>query len=313
VHEKPSGTVCLAPGAFGDGRRQITGLHSRRPDDRLGRVRPRRLGVDILHRDDVVGDVGDHGTGDDVDARLLELRAGVRAELAAECGQNFLDSVDEGDRDVARVDVRERAGEIAVREIPDLAGQFDTRRACTDDDEAQQLLASGRIGCQVRSFVAAQDLLTQSDRVVDGLECERAVLELVAAEVRLRGTRGDDETTEADGVVLPGTDVGDLVSVGIDIDDASETHVGRLVLREDASDRRGDLARREHSGGGLIEQRLKEVFGGAGDQRERHTGLAQRLGGGQCSESRSHDDDVVRLHSTFLFGSSLSLYEELPP
>ena len=53
---------------------------------------------------------------------------------------------------------------------------------------------------------------------------------------------------------------------------------------------------RQHAGRDLIEQRLKQVLGGRGDQHGLHIGLGELLGGGEATEARTDDDDIRGAH-----------------
>ena len=58
-------------------------------------------------------------------------------------------------------------------------------------------------------------------------------------------------------------------------------------------DRRGDLPRREHAGGDLVEQRLEEVVVAAVDQRDVHRHVGESPDGQEAAEAPADDDHLV--------------------
>ena len=147
-------------------------------------------------------------------------------------------------------------------------------------------------------FEATQDLFTQDLGILDGLELVGDLFELVMTEVRLGGTGGCDERAVSESVAGARSLVDDGVLFGVDLDDATETHVGVGVLLQDRADGRSNFACRQNARRHLVEQRLEEVLGGGGDEDERRLGLREGLGRGEGSESRTDDDYLSLLVSS---------------
>ncbi len=136
----------------------------------------------------------------------------------------------------------EGALEGVVRELGDLAGHLHAGRTGADDDEGQQLLAPTGVTGPLGLLERTEDAAAQLQRVVDRLHARRELGEMVVAEVRLPGTRGDDQR------VVRG-DVGVAEQLRphgflrkVDMGGLAEQHLGVLLLAQDHPGGRRDLA-----------------------------------------------------------------------
>ena len=148
------------------------------------------------------------------------------------------------------------------------------------------------VGRELGHLEGAEDPPSKLQRVVDRLHARRVPGELVVAEVGLRDAAGHDQAVVGDL---------DLVEVGGGggVDDAAVEieagHLGQLdsnvaVLAHDVAQRLGDLSRRQHSRGDLVQQGLEEVVVAAVDQRHVDGSVPEGADGGQATESPSDND-----------------------
>ena len=75
--------------------------------------------------------------------------------------------------------------------------------------------------------------------------------------------------------------------------DIAEQHLGVLLLAQDHPGGGRDLALGDDAGRHLVQQRLEQVVGGAGDQLDVDVGALELLCGGQAAEAGADDDDLV--------------------
>jgi hypothetical protein len=117
--------------------------------------------------------------------------------------------------------------------------------------------------------------------------------ELVAAEVRLRRTCGDDQAVVRE---LPGTveqPAFDEAALEVDALDRREDDLGVALMAKDVQERRRDVSLRQHSRRDLIEQRLEEMVRLPVDDRDVDRSSPQRLRGGQAAEAAPYDHGLV--------------------
>ena len=174
-----------------------------------------------------------------------------------------------------------------------MPGHFDAGGAGTDDGEGQQLLAALGVAGPLGLLEGAQDSAAQLERVVDRLHARREFGEVVVAEVRLAGAGGDDEGVVG-GFVGVAEQLGhDSLFGQVDVGDVAEQHLDVALFAQDDAGGRGDLALRDDPGRHLVQQRLEQVVGGAGDQLDVDVGVLQLLCRVQTAESGSDDDDLM--------------------
>ena len=162
-----------------------------------------------------------------------------------------------------------------------------------DDDEGHQPLdLLGRAG-ELGPLEGAEDAAAQLERVVDGLHPGGEPGEVVVAEVALPRARGDDERVVGrDGLAVEDAR-GDGAGLEVDRGDVAQQDPGVVLAAQHLAGRRRDLALGEDAGGDLVEQRLEEVVGGLGDERDVHVRPAQGLGAEEPTEPGPDDDDAV--------------------
>ncbi len=148
--------------------------------------------------------------------------------------------------------------------------KLDPGRAGADDDDREPLLPLGGVVLDGRHLEGAEDPPAQLEGVVDRLHSGRVAGELVVAEVRLVHPGGDDQAVVGD---LEVPEMGGRGGVHDPLLEIEPRHLGQLdadvlVAPDDVTQRRGDLPRREHAGGDLVQQRLEQVVVASIDQRD---------------------------------------------
>ena len=151
----------------------------------------------------------------------------------------------------------------------------------------------GRAG-QLGELEGAEDAPAQLEGVVDRLHPGRVAGELVVAEPRLPGARGDEQAVVGGHALAAEHRRGDGARLEVDVGDGAEHDPGVLLAGEHLAGARGDLALGEDAGRHLVEQRLEEVVRGRGDEGDLDVLAApERLRAEEASEARTDDDDSV--------------------
>lgn len=192
----------------------------------------------------------------------------------------------------------------------DLPGHLDTGRTGTDDGEGEQLGAAVRVARPFRLLESAQDPAPQLQGVVDGLHAWGEFGELVVAEVGLPGAGRDDQAVVRALVGVAEQLRDDDLAGQIDVRDIAQQHLHVALLAQDDAGGRRDLALGDDAGRHLVQQRLEEVVGGAGDQLDVDVGMLELLCRREPAEPRSDDHDAMpltRFSCGFLFGAHVSL------
>lgn len=178
----------------------------------------------------------------------------------------------------------ERALERVGRQFRDLAGHFDAGGARPDHGEGQQLGPSFRIAGPLGLFERAQDPPAHLERVVDGLHARRELGEMVVAEIRLACAGGDNQSVVRSFVGVA-EQVGDDELAGqVDVGDVTEQHLHVALPAQHHPGGWGDVALGHDAGGHLVQQRLEEVVGGAGDQFDVDIGVLELFRRVQAAE-----------------------------
>ena len=155
------------------------------------------------------------------------------------------------------------------------------------------LLAPLRIAGPFGLLEGAQNPAPQLERVVDRLHAGRELGEMVVAEVRLAGAGGDDQGVVGGFVAVAEQLRDDDLVREIDVGDVAEQHLDVALLAQHHPGGGGDFTLGDDPGGHLVQQRLKQVMGGAGDQLDVDVGALEFLCRVESAESRSDDDDSV--------------------
>ena len=289
-----SGTVEFDAGLVGEVAAERAGRNAGRPHLACGFDTPHGA-VGVLDRDAVAVDVGDHGVELDLHAHLLQPVLRLLAELLTHRRQHRGRGVEQDHPCLRRIDMAERTFEGVVGQFGDLPGHFDTGRPRADDDEGEQLLAAGRVAGPLRLFESAQDPAAQLEGVVDGLHAGSPFGEVVVSEVRLARAGSHDQAVERGDVGVAQQLRANRLGLQVDPRHVAEENLRVLLLAQDHPGRRRDLALRDDAGRDLVQQRLKQVVGGARDHLDVDVGVLQPLGGGQSTETRSDDDHLVAI------------------
>jgi hypothetical protein len=212
-----------------------------------------------------------------------------------ERGQDARAGLEQHDARVGGVDGAEVAREHEAAKLSERAGELDARRAAADHDEREQALALvlvvGALGPLERDEHAAPHL----DGVGERLEPRRVRLPVVVAEVARVGAGRDDDVVVRH--VLAALDAHDLLRE-VHRGHRPQEHLSVVLPRQDGTDGRGDVRRRQARARDLVEQRLEEVMIGAVDERDPHVvaRMEEGFGGRQAPEPSAYDHDVWRAH-----------------
>ncbi len=231
--------------------------------------------------------------------------AAICRELVAERGERLLAPVDQHHPDRRRVEAPELALQAARRQLADLAGQLDTRRAGADDDDGEPALALGRRRRRSRpsrrrrrSAGAAPARRRWSSCPVRTGPARRARSTTGSPRRRRsgcrRGARGRRGAPALVAWTTRRSRSKPVTSASLDADVA--------VLPDHVADRRGDLARRQHAGRHLVEQRLEQVVVAPVDQRHVDRHVPEQPRGEEAAEAPADDH-----HAMALFASRCSL------
>ena len=238
-------------------------------------------------------DVDDLGAEPHLDAHLGEAADRAVAELLAERAEHRGSRVEQDDAGLGGVDAPEVALEGAPRQLGDLTGHLDARRAGADDDEGHQPLDLGRGRRELGELERAEDAPAQLERVVDRLHARGVARELVVAEVGLSRAGRDDEGVVGRDALAPDRGVGDGARLEVDVGDLAEQHRGVLLPAQHLTRRGRDLALGEDAGRDLVEQGLEEVVRRAGDEGDIDVGALQPLRAEEAAEAGTDDHHPV--------------------
>ena len=180
-----------------------------------------------------------------------------------------------------------------VGQFGDLPGHLHAGGPGADDGERQQLPAPLRIVGPLGRLERAQDAAAQLQRVVDGFHAGGELGELVVAEVGLPGAGGHDQAVVGGVVGMTEQVRHDDLAGQVDMRDIAEQHLDVALPAQDDAGGRGDLAFGDDAGRNLVQQRLEEVMGGAGDQLDVDVGPFEFFRRVQPAESRSDHHDPV--------------------
>jgi hypothetical protein len=171
---------------------------------------------------------------------------------------------------------------------PSCAPSAEAATPAAHDDERQPLGTRRRIGLALGGLERGKDPTADRQRIVHRLEPRRILLQRVVAEVRVGGTRRDDQIVVADRLRAR------LHAPRGDVDAGHLFHPhGDVGLpAHDVPQRRCDVRARKRGAGDLIQQRLEHVVVGAVDQRHAHRCVRQPARGFQATEAATEDHHV---------------------
>lgn len=162
------------------------------PDDRARVDAPDTVGV--LDDVDAGGvDVGRADGGLDIDAEVLQGRAGIALQGRGERAEDRGCRVEQQDPGAGGVDGAELGGQDPVGEDADLAGELHAGGPGSDDREREPCVAlGGRVGL-FGHLERAEHVAAQPVGVIEGLHARGEALPFVVSEVGVGGSRGDDQ------------------------------------------------------------------------------------------------------------------------
>ena len=192
IHLHPAGPIDLAAALLREQLAERRCTHPGCPD--LAPTRDASLvAVGINDVDTGVIDPDDLRIELDVDADLPQLIAGGCRELVPESAEYSWCGIKQNDLRLGGVDAAEIPAQRTVRQLADLTCHLDPGRSGAHDDESQPLLLLLRVLAQLSQLEAPEDAASQLQCVIDALHAGSKLGELIIAEVRLTGTRRNDQ------------------------------------------------------------------------------------------------------------------------
>lgn len=123
--------------------------------------------------------------------------AGVFALVFGEGGEEAVLGLDEGDGLAFGIEMAEVAGEIALNEVGEGSGEFDSSGAASDDDDGGEFTAVGFFAA-FGEFEVLEDVLTDAEGVLCAFELVDMLLPVVISEEAGFYAGGDDEVVVGD-------------------------------------------------------------------------------------------------------------------
>jgi hypothetical protein len=209
--------------------------------------------------------------------------------------ESLVAAVEEQDPRVAGVESPVLMVERVRRELPDLPGELDPGRPCTDQGEGEPLASLIGVAAALRHLEGAEDALADLECVSDGLHPRRVGGELVVTEVGLLHPRSEHEVVVGN---LDPRAVGalsqDPATLDVDRHCLGQETVDVLVPPKDPAQGDRHLSFRQHAGCHLVEQGLEEVVRRPVDQHDLGIGVPERPRGEEACEAAPHDHDTPR-------------------
>ena len=208
--------------------------------------------------------------------------------------QRLVARVEQHHPDLAGIDPPEAGAERALGELADLSGDLDAGRTGADDRHRQPARPLLGILAELGHLQRLQQPPPQAERIGEGLHAGRVGGQLVVAEVREPGARGDDQAVVRNGdrraVRALGTNHPRLQ---VEAGDLGQHHRRVALVPQDVPQRRGDLPFGEDACRDLVEQRLEQVVGLAIDEGDVDRRPAERARREQAAEASAHDHHPV--------------------
>ena len=213
--------------------------------------------------------------------RLLREILGERAEYA-------IAGLDERDARFGGVDLAEVVLKTVVGDLRQRAGELHAGRPAADDREVEQRAADFRIVFGLCLLERRIDATADISGVFDRFEARRVLGPFIAAKVAVARPGGDDEIIVMN-VALRRVDA---LQVEIEADHLGEHHLAVRVAREDPTERRRDVRRRQTAGCHLVEERLKEMEVAPIDKHDVDRRALERFDRVQPGEPAPDNDDA---------------------
>lgn len=159
------------------GQRRV-GLDARGPHDGVG------VDLEAVLQHDVAVDAGVHGGREvDLDTAALKVLLAPLAELRPDLGEDLVGGVDQDEAHVLALHVGVVLGRVAGH-VLDLADRLGAGEATTHEDEGQRLAADVLVGRGVGLVQLLQDVVAQSDGLLDALHADALLGEAGIGKVR---------------------------------------------------------------------------------------------------------------------------------
>ena len=177
---------------------------------------------------------------------------------------------------------------VELGDVADGAGQLDAGGPAADDDEVERRVPAVLDHLPLGQLEGQQDAAANLDGVFDGFEAGSERRPLVVAEVGVGGAGGEDEVVVRElGAAEPRVT---WRAADVDADDLVHEHLGVLLVAQDGADGLGDVGRREHGQGHLVEERLKDVVVAAVDDRDVDGEPCEAVGGVDAGKAAADND-----------------------
>ena len=176
-------------------------------------------------------------------------------------------------------------------QLADLTGQFDPGGPGPDHHDGQPTLFLDGVGHQLGHLEGTEDAAPELEGVVEGLHPGSEEGELVVPEVGLGHPGGHDQAVVG---ILDRHPAGhggvDDPALEVEAGHLGQLHPHVLLPAHDVPQGRGDLARRQHPGGRLVEEGLEEMVIAAVDQCHVDRFASEEAGGRKAPEPAADDD-----------------------
>ena len=190
-----------------------------------------------------------------------------------------------------RIDGAEVSCQRLACQFGDGPGHLDPGRPAADDHDGEEPLALVRIGFHLGEFEGEQQTAADFSGVVDRFQAGRMGGPAVVAEVAMACPGREHQEVIAD--VLAVHD--DVFVCAINGRDGPQQHPGVALAPDQASNRPGDIGRRQTGRRHLVEQGLKEVVVLAVDQGDVRWRPGKPLRDCQSGKAGADDDDARAL------------------
>jgi hypothetical protein len=222
---------------------------------------------------------------------VFELASSRPREFLRIQRQDAIQRLDEQDAGIGGVDRPEVAAQRVTGYLAERASQLDSCGTGPDDHERHPFFAPGRVRLAFGRLVGDEDPAPDVRRVLDRLEAGCEGRPVIAPEICMPGSGGDDERVVLDGSAVVQLDP---LAGGIEPDGLAQNDPSVAVAAQDGPERLGDVAWLQGAGGDLVEQRLEEVVVAPVDERDFDGWiLAQFAGRIEPGESATDYDDSM--------------------
>jgi hypothetical protein len=184
--------------------------------------------------------------------------------------------------------------------LGDRSGKLDPGRACAHQYESHLAGAFLFVIGRFRQFERTQDLRSDRFCVAEAFEPWGEPRELVMTEIAWTHSGGDHQEVVVEfSTADPGANSLDGARPHIDALNLSEQYAEVFLFCFELPDRRRYLGWRQYGGGGLIQERLKDVMIATVNQRDLDFGLFERACCRDAGETTADDQNALPLRRCF--------------